>query len=161
MVICNCGQQASNAGVAARAPLRLSRTLALDLRGLRFKLRERIRLAAISRSGHENFRELILAAISRCSRAFRGVADWPGVDYVASVPDEVVRELVATGFGHRDVLPRTSDRNLSTRPCTLLLAEFVGFSPLGLPQERLGRFRKVTVAVSDAHAQFDVAGPSF
>ena len=34
------------------------------------------------------------------------------------------------------------------------------FSPLGLPQERLGRFRKVTVAVSDAHAQFDVVGPS-
>jgi len=31
--------------------------------------------------------------------------------------------------------------------------------PLSLPQERFERFGKVTVAVGDAHTQFDVVGP--
>jgi hypothetical protein len=36
------------------------------------------------------------------------------------VADEVVRELVATLAGHRTVVLRTSGRNLSTCPWTLL-----------------------------------------
>jgi hypothetical protein len=46
--------------------------------------------------------------------------DHPAVLGGYEVADEVVRELVATLAGHRTVVLRTSGRNLSTCPWTLL-----------------------------------------